>query len=126
MQPLLGADAHKRKAFTRLLLYRMKSTFLRSVILLSALTTGACKKDAEPATDAVVVYDPRLCPCCGGFVINFDGSTSSSAAGTKAIVNNADVGISNNDKFPLYVKVDYVNVPGECRPTIKITNLERK
>lgn len=104
----------------------MKSTLLRATILLSALATGACKKEAEPATDAVVVYDPRLCPCCGGFVINFDGSTSFSAAGTKSIINNADVGISNNDKFPLYVKVDYIDVPGGCRPTIKITKLVRK
>jgi len=96
------------------------------LLITSIMVVGACKKEAEPATDAVVLHDPRLCPCCGGFVINLDGSTSPFAASAAAIANSADVGISAADNFPLYVQVNYVTVSNGCRPTIKITRLKKK
>lgn len=93
-----------------------------------ALLTGACKKDKEPTFDAVITgYDPRLCACCGELMINFKGETRPFIGDFKLIDNSVDLGIGSSEKFPVYVKVDWVGLPDKCVGNfIKITSLKRQ
>ena len=107
----------------------MKSSSLPLLGLLTALLllTSACKKAPEPLADAVITgQDQRYCACCGGLMINFTGETRPYTGDFKLIDNSADVGISPTEVFPLYVKVDYVDLTKCGGNSIKVTKLVRK
>ena len=108
----------------------MKSPSLPLLGALTALTllNGACKKQVAPLTNAVIVSDPRLCPCCGGLVINFADKPSFAGSEVSGITNQTDLNIDAKD-LPLYVRVSWVTESTgatNCRPNVRITNLERR
>lgn len=58
-------------------------------------------------------YDARMCPCCGGLMLTFTEKTKP-YQGEFYMVQNKDseLGISRSTVFPVYLKVDYAEVPG--------------
>ncbi|TFZ68942.1 hypothetical protein E4631_02460 [Hymenobacter sp. UV11] len=105
----------------------MKSLTLPLLGLLTApmLLMGACKKDEPALSNAVIVYDPRMCPCCGGLVVDFTNTPKFAGVGTYSIANSADLNIDVKE-LPLYVRVSWVTEPNGCSPTARITKLERR
>ncbi len=99
------------------------TTFL--VVASLTLCLGACKKDDPTLTNAVIVYDPRLCACCGGLLVNFADTPSFGGSEVYAIANSTDLSIDVKE-LPLYVRVNWVTLAGSCRPTVRITKLERR
>jgi hypothetical protein len=99
------------------------------VLTTLALLTSACKKtDEQPLTNAVIVNDPRTCPCCGGAVLNVKDTPKFTGNGTYAISNYIDLAIDPNE-LPLSVRVDYTVETGNgtsCRPTARVHTLERR
>lgn len=70
--------------------------------------------------------DARMCVCCGGLMITFNGETRPYVGDYKHIENSADLGITEKDTFPVYVKVDWkVDTKNACKPII-ITRLKRR
>ena len=107
----------------------MKTLSLLGALTALTLLTGACKKADEPLFDAVITGNNQaLCPCCGGLMINFNGETRPYTGDFKLIQNtDAELGISANDTFPLYVKVSWTPLSGGCGATrITITKLVRR
>jgi hypothetical protein len=75
----------------------------------------SCKKNNSYMSDAVITgYDARLCACCGGLMINFDGVIEPYKGDFKLIDNSSDLGISLNEVFPIYVKVDWTSNRNTC------------
>ena len=91
------------------------------------LTTTSCRKNGNNMTEAIVTgYDGRMCACCGGLMITFDGQSRPYSGDFKLIDNSADLGFSINEPFPVYVKVSWTEVPNKCNGNyIKVTKLER-
>ena len=52
-------------------------------------------------------YDMRACVCCGGLMITFNGETRPYTGEFRLIENSGDLGITDRDKFPLFVKVNW-------------------
>lgn len=77
--------------------------------------------------DAIIIgYDLRTCVCCGGLMITFNGETSPYTGDFKLIENSGDLGVTDKDKFPLYVKVDWkVDTTNVCKHII-ITRFARR
>ena len=108
----------------------MQSSSLPLLGLLTAclLLTSACKKSEQPLSNAVIVDDPRMCPCCGGLVINFADKPSFAGSEVSGITNQTDLNIDAKD-LPLYVRVSWVTESTgatNCRPNVRITKLERR
>ncbi|MEJ7658369.1 MAG: hypothetical protein WKG07_01450 [Hymenobacter sp.] len=79
------------------------------------LLASSCKKDSEPASNAIITgYDGQYCGCCGGLMVTFTGDPKPYSSSFKLIDNTADLGLSPTEVFPLYVKIDYVNLPDKC------------
>lgn len=58
--------------------------------------------------DAIITgADARACICCGGLMITFNGETSAYARDFRLIQNGGSIGITDKDKFPVYVKFDW-------------------
>jgi hypothetical protein len=109
----------------------MKTSVLRlaATLALLLLAASGCKKSDKPLTSAVITgYDPRMCACCGGLILNFNGETSLFAKDFKLIENANDLGLAGNEHFPLFVQVEWVSLASSCGggEHIKITRFQRK
>lgn len=95
---------------------------------LLSLLNGSCKKDDKYMSDAVITgYDGRMCACCGGLMITFNGETRPYEGDFKLIDNSADLSIKPADTFPIYVKVDWTTDPSRCFGNyIEVTRFKRK
>lgn len=70
--------------------------------------------------------DARTCICCGGLMITFNGETGAYTGDFRLIQNGGSIGITDKDKFPVYVKVDWKeNTTNVCN-TIIITRIARR
>jgi hypothetical protein len=89
---------------------------------------SSCEKSDNYMADAIITgVDMRACACCGGFMITFDGETHPYTGDYKLVDNNADLGVTSTDTFPIYVKVDWQPIPDKCSGNyIKITRIKRK
>ena len=109
----------------------MKNTFVVLVLMatLIALRSSSCKKESVTGTNAVITgFDARACPCCGGFMINFDGETQPYKGNFFLIDNTAAaLKISETENFPINVKVDTAKSDKTCGNNfIHILKLERR
>lgn len=78
--------------------------------------------------DAVITgSDLRVCICCGGLMITFNGETKPYIGDFRLIANHGvDIGITERDTFPIYVKVDWKeDTANVCKP-ILITRIARR
>ena len=77
--------------------------------------------------DAIITgSDARTCVCCGGLMITFNGETRPYTGDFKLIENGVDLGITEKDTFPVYVKVDWkVDTTNSCNHII-ITRIGRR
>jgi hypothetical protein len=91
------------------------------------LLTTSCKKEQPYMNDAIITgSDMRMCVCCGGLMITFNGETKPYTGDFKLIENSADLGITEKDTFPIYVKVDWkVDTTNICNHII-ITRFKRR
>ena len=91
------------------------------------LINVACKKEQPYMNDAIITgSDPRMCVCCGGLMITFTNDPRPYAADYKHIENVADLGLTEKDTFPIYVKVDWkIDTKSACKPII-ITRFKRR
>ena len=86
------------------------------VILSIVLITGlSCRKsgkgDNGNADHAVITgYDMRMCACCGGLMINFEGKTEPAFSTEFYQIKNMpeSVGITSTTTFPVFVDVTWV------------------
>ena len=78
--------------------------------------------------DAIITgYDAKMCACCGGLMINFNGETQPYKGDFKLIDNSADFDIKSYNTFPVYVKVNCTSEPNKCFGNyIKVTRLKKK
>jgi hypothetical protein len=110
-----------------------KSLFWLYLLLLFSLTISACKKQAGFMNNAVITgFDSRMCPCCGGLMINFIGETQPYKGEFYLITNDPpELGISNNSVFPIRIKVDWTQngvgcTSGAIGNLIKLTRFKRQ
>ena len=106
-----------------------QSLFFLTIAFVSlSFLFSSCKKDDKYMSDAIITgYDARMCVCCGGLMITFNGDTQPNHGDFKLIDNSADIGINFNESFPIYVQVDWAAVPNKCSDDfIKVTKLKRK
>jgi hypothetical protein len=92
-------------------------------------TIVACKKEKNTTSKAVITgFDKRLCACCGGLVINFEGDTSFNSSNYYLVINKPEeFGIAYDSQFPIYVNVDWEKISDGCLgKEIKINKLERR
>ena len=87
----------------------MKKTFLIvSVFMFVTFLSSSCKKESPYMTEAIITgSDARMCICCGGLMITFNGETRQYTGDFKLVTNGTDLGITDNDRFPIYLKVDW-------------------
>ena len=77
-------------------------------------------------------FDSRMCPCCGGLMINFSGETQPYKGNFYLITNDpSELGITNNSAFPIRIKVDWtqddvVCTSGAIGNLIKITRYKKQ
>ncbi|HEY0677067.1 MAG TPA: hypothetical protein VGD17_02230 [Chitinophagaceae bacterium] len=101
--------------------------FFIAALSIFVLTGASCKKSR--ADYAVITgFDTRMCPCCGGLMINFEGETELYEGNYYLITNDpASLGISVNSSFPLYVDVTWELETQGCNtpnPFINITSIK--
>ena len=65
----------------------------------------SCEKDGDMDNGIITGFDNRMCSCCGGLLINFKGETQSYVGEFYLIQNSAELGIDQNARFPMHVKV---------------------
>ena len=110
-----------------------KLSRLRAIILAFLfLVNSSCQKQIMPQVsymnNAIITgYDLRACVCCGGLMITFDG-TSKPYAGDFGLISNkaADIGITQADTFPIYVKIDWKKDTTNICNHILITKIARR
>ncbi len=95
---------------------------------MSGLLFFSCRKAERPFMNTAIITgsDQRYCICCGGLMITFNGETRPYTGDFKLIANSADLGLTNKDTFPLYVKVDWKADTGNVCGRISITRFARK
>ena len=77
--------------------------------------------------DAIITgSDVRACICCGGLMITFNGEARTYTGDFRLIENSGDIGISENDRFPIYVKVDWKEDTTNVCKHILITRISRQ
>ena len=104
-----------------------------AIAALYSFTNASCNKAGKGSpgnqlTDAVITgIDQRLCPCCGGFFINFDGETKP-LSGKFYLVDNdlSAYGVSSSATFPLAVRVKYQMIQKCNGNFVNISKLEKK
>jgi len=97
-----------------------------AVLIFFFLLHTSCKKEEPYMSNAIITgSDARMCICCGGLMINFDGETKPYTGDFKLIENSADLGITDNDKFPIYIKVDWKVDTTKACDRIIITRFKR-
>lgn len=111
-----------------------KSTRLISIILLLTLfANNSCKREATSnrgatnTNDAILTGpDQRVCLCCGGMMITFNGETKPYTGEFRQISNVSDLGITPQDTFPIYVNVDWKEDTTNVCKWIFITRIKRR
>ena len=90
-------------------------TYLRVFIAMIFVFAGlSCKKSSSKKSDAVQAvitgYDPRMCACCGGLMINFEGITHPVISPDYYQVKNDPeaLGITSSMSFPVFADVTWV------------------
>ena len=78
--------------------------------------------------DAIITGpDLRACICCGGLMITLNGEANPYIGDFRLISNNGvDIGITERDKFPIYVKVDWKEDTTNVCNNILITRIARR
>lgn len=77
--------------------------------------------------DAIITgSDARMCVCCGGLMITFNGEVKPYTGDFKLIKNTAATGITEKDTFPVYVKVDWKADTTDVCNHIIITRIARR
>ncbi len=77
--------------------------------------------------DAIITgVDARTCVCCGGLMITFNGATTPYTGDFRLIENEGAVGITDKDRFPVYVKVDWKEDRSTICNHILITRIARR
>jgi hypothetical protein len=106
---------------------KRSSQLIAIILTIFFFLNNSCKKEAPYMSDAIITGpDARTCICCGGLMITFNGETRPYTGDFKLIDNGADIGITENDKFPIYVKVDWrANTRNVCNHII-ITRIARR
>ena len=101
--------------------------FLTIALTILSVLSSSCKKDDKYMSHAVITgYDGRMCACCGGLMITFNGETRPYEGDFKLIDNSSELGFTLNDAFPIYVKVDWTSDPTKCFGNyITVTRLKR-
>ena len=89
---------------------------LTSLLTLMFLTNFACNKEKPFMNDGVITgFDSRMCPCCGGLMINFVGEIQPYKGSFYLIENNpSDLKINDSSTFPIYLKVDWTQKSVGC------------
>jgi hypothetical protein len=112
----------------------MKQLFsiaLLSVLLFGSFTQLSCKKDNKESSQgnaSIIGFDERMCPCCGGWVIQVD-SVPNLNGGTSFLANNFPAGFDLGDTpvFPIRVQVEFQIDTGGCNGAfINITKIEKR
>ena len=82
--------------------------WMPAVLIFFFLLYTSCKKEQPYMSNVIITgSDARMCVCCGGLIINFDGETKPYTGDFKLIENSVTLGITEKDTFPIYVKVDW-------------------
>ncbi|HYF32682.1 MAG TPA: hypothetical protein VD993_16265 [Chitinophagaceae bacterium] len=68
------------------------------------------------ATQAIITgFDPRMCACCGGLLINFDGDSIPMSGKWHLVKNDpASLGITGSSNFPIHATVTYEMQTPSC------------
>ncbi|WP_462222485.1 hypothetical protein [Ferruginibacter sp.] len=109
----------------------MKYTLISLIafIIMISIRSTSCKKESTTLLKAIVTgFDARACPCCGGFMINFDGETQPYKGNFFLIDNTAaELKISATENFPINVNVDTSKSSMTCGTNfVHINKLERR
>jgi len=76
-----------------------------------SLAAVQCKYENLPVIGIITGYDARLCPCCGGLMINLNNETKLYEGNFYLIDNTAaDLGIPAGAAFPIYAQVTYTQL----------------
>jgi hypothetical protein len=102
--------------------FKKLSVFLVLLLILS----NSCKEDSYMNEGIITGYDLRECACCGGPMITFTSDPKPYSAEFKLIENEADLGITDKDTFPIYVKVDWKESSAGACNRIIITRFVRR
>lgn len=104
-----------------------------AIATLYSFTNASCNKAGKRSvsnqlTDAVITgIDQRLCPCCGGFMINFDGEIKPQSGKFYLVDNDLSTyGISSSLTFPVAVRVEYQMIQKCNGNFVSISKLEKK
>ncbi len=102
------------------------------ILTLFFFTNNSCKKETAKEVpnmhDAIITgSDVRACICCGGLMVTFDGEPKPYTGDFRLISNSAaDIGITQSDTFPIYVKVDWKEDTTNVCNHILITKIARR
>ena len=100
---------------------KIKLLLMLVVVAVFMLVATSCKKETPYMSDATITgYDQRLCVCCGGLMVKFNESEF------RLIANSEELGISQNENFPINVKVDWKEDSGNPCNKIIITRFARR
>ena len=107
--------------------------FTSLIIVCATLSISnlSCEKEGKPDKGIITGFDNRMCPCCGGLLINFKGETQSYVGEFYLIKNTPEeLGINPDTKFPLHVKVRWTQEgvhPVTCALAnlIRVTSIKR-
>jgi hypothetical protein len=107
---------------------KMSGISLFMILTLSALANMSCKKTEATFMDDATITGPdlRTCPCCGGLMITFNGETRPYTGDFKLIENGTQLGIKDNEAFPIFVKVDWKTDSTNICHHIIITRIARR
>jgi hypothetical protein len=95
--------------------------------LVSSLLIFGCRKDPSLKSAVITGYDLRVCVCCGGLMLNFNGETEP-YKGDFYLVDNkpSELGITETTKFPVYIDVAYNHLEKCNGAYITITGFKLK
>lgn len=102
-----------------------------AVLLFMSFTQLSCKEDNKeslPSNASILGYDQRMCPCCGGWVIQID-SVPGPNEGASFLANNFPAGFDLGDTpvFPIRVQLEFQIDTGGCNGTfINISKIAKR
>ena len=85
---------------------------LFNLFCFSLLIVSGCKKNPQDSNyymnEAVITgFDNRMCACCGGLMFHFTATVDSISDHDRLVDDKNLLGITNDTKFPLTVKLDW-------------------
>lgn len=90
-----------------------------------ALLLNSCTKDKYMSKAVITGFDDRMCICCGGLMINFEGETTPYQGDFYNLTNSpAELGIDSTTVFPMHIKADWIKTNNCNGRVIKITRFE--